>query len=177
MSGVSEGKNPSAIPGQNPANSSAARPNATCSHSPAPRRQYKCFSGSLQPGKTASKQPVRTLVPSVGNTVASPVAQIVQRCAPNHVIAGAESKFPAGLVMGSVDIQPVSENARFSVRDIFIQRQIRIHRGMFHWKDHPFSCLPEQISASVCGKAGRVSSGITRRNRRRTRRRSEWLRR
>ena len=80
---------------------------------------------------------VRILVLAVNHAFIPPVAQVAHGRGPADVVARAVH-VPAEKIMGSVDIDPVPEDIRFSVRHIFPVGEIGIdHLFLIHGSSPP----------------------------------------
>ena len=87
---------------------------------------------------------------SIDHALIAPVAQIVQRSRPADVIVHAEV-LTAKAVVAAVDIEPFSEHAGFSVRDVLIAWQIGIKSRMLVHQSSLLFSKTRQSCFSISG--------------------------
>ena len=84
---------------------------------------------------------VRNIAPPQADAVATPVAQIGQRRAPDYIISRTEAFFAACEVVAAINIEPVAEYARLAVRDVLPQWEVWVSCWVGHAR-LPFTFLP-----------------------------------
>ena len=77
------------------------------------------------------------LIPGVDHALVAPVREILQRGGPAHIIPHAEHESIVK-VMGTIDIDPVSEDMGLTVRYVLPGRQIRVEGLFLHFRLPPF---------------------------------------
>lgn len=65
------------------------------------------------------------------DSVICPVEEIIDRCRPKDIIVVAE-KAGSESVMGSIDIEPIFKDTRFTIRYVFVVRQVGIEYLFLH---------------------------------------------